>query len=219
MPGGEKRLSGPFCMQGKDRSMHILGLTGGIACGKSTVSLTLSALGAVIVDGDQLSRTLTAPGGEALPKLRENFGDDIFLQDGTLNRRALGNLVFQHPEEKAKLDALMQPPIDALTRKKINEARESSASICVLDMPLLYEFGYEKLCNRVWCVALPQETQIQRLMERDGMTREAALDRIHSQMPTEEKAARADVVIDTSGTIEETQAVVRKLFEAEMTFA
>ncbi len=196
--------------------MHILGLTGGIACGKSTVSLTLSALGAAIVDGDQLSRALTAPQGEALPKLREAFGDGVFQQDGTLNRRALGQMVFQHPEEKEKLDALMQPLIHGMTLKKIDEARESGASICVLDMPLLYEFGYERLCHRVWCVSLPQEEQIRRLMARDGMTREAALDRIRSQMPTREKAARADVVIDTSGTIEETQAIVRKLFEAEM---
>ncbi len=196
--------------------MHILGLTGGIACGKSTVSLTLSALGAAIVDGDRLSRALTAPQGEALPKLREAFGDGVFQQDGTLNRRALGQMVFQHPEEKEKLDALMQPLIHGMTLKKIDEARESGASICVLDMPLLYEFGYERLCHRVWCVSLPQEEQIRRLMARDGMTREAALDRIRSQMPTREKAARADVVIDTSGTIEETQAIVRKLFEAEM---
>ncbi len=196
--------------------MHILGLTGGIACGKSTVSLTLSALGAAIVDGDQLSRALTAPQGEALPKLREAFGDGVFQQDGTLNRRALGQMVFQHPEEKEKLDALMQPLIHGMTLKKIDEARESGASICVLDMPLLYEFGYERLCHRVWCVSLPQEEQIRRLMARDGMTCEAALDRIRSQMPTREKAARADVVIDTSGTIEETQAIVRKLFEAEM---
>ncbi len=196
--------------------MHILGLTGGIACGKSTVSLTLSALGAAIVDGDRLSRALTAPQGEALPKLREAFGDGVFQQDGTLNRRALGQMVFQHPEEKEKLDALMQPLIHGMTLKKIDEARENGASICVLDMPLLYEFGYERLCHRVWCVSLPQEEQIRRLMARDGMTREAALDRIRSQMPTREKAARADVVIDTSGTIEETQAIVRKLFEAEM---
>lgn len=196
--------------------MLTLGLTGGIACGKSTISLTLRELGAVIIDGDVLSRELTAPGGAALPALREAFGPEVFHPDGTLNRRALGALVFTDDQARDTLDGIMQPLLRGMIRQGMEEARSCGASVCVLDMPLLYEKGLEELCDRVWCAYIPRETQLSRLMERDGFTREEALARLRSQLPAEEKAARADVVIDTSGTIQYTKGCVIALYAKEV---
>ncbi len=196
--------------------MRTIGLTGGIACGKSNVSATLASLGAVVIDGDLLAREAVDPGSEGLTAIREAFGDAVFHEDGTLNRRMLGDRVFQNPEEKAKLDSIMQPVIRSLTVARMQEAANAGAKVCVLDMPLLYEFGYEALCDTVWCVYLPPEKQLQRLMERDHMTRQQAVNRIESQMPAAEKAARAQTVIHTDGTLEETQSLVRQLVAREM---
>lgn len=196
--------------------MKVIGLTGGIACGKSNISQTLASLGAVIVDGDVLSRELTAPGGAALPDIRTVFGSSVFYEDGTLNRRALGAAVFGNDEARAKLDAIMQPLLLTLIFRRIEEARQAEAPMCVLDMPLLYEAGLERLCERVWCAYIPETLQRERLMARDGFTVQEAEARLRSQMPAAEKAARADVVIDTSGSIEYTKAMIPELYEAEL---
>lgn len=196
--------------------MRIIGLTGGIACGKSNVSAALASVGATIIDGDLLSREAVAPGSRGLEDIRAAFGDSVFHEDGTLNRRMLGDRVFQNPSEKAKLDGIMQPLIRSLTMARMEEAEHQGAKVCVLDMPLLYEFGYETLCDTVWCVYIPPEKQLQRLMERDHMTRQQALNRIASQMPAAEKAARAQTVIHTDGTLEETQSMVKQLYAREM---
>ena len=195
--------------------MRILGLTGGIACGKSTIAETLCSLGAAIVDGDAISRGLTAPDGEALPGIRRLFGDGVFREDGTLNRGALGAIVFGDEKAMAEYNAMIQPMI----LRKIDEAEEAAraagSEVCVMDMPLLYEVGLDRRCDRVWCAYVPEEVQVRRLLERDGLGREAALQRIRSQLPTEEKAARADVVIDTDRPMEETAAMVRELYARE----
>lgn len=195
--------------------MKVLGLTGGIACGKSTISQTLRELGAAIVDGDALSRELTAADGAALPAIRQAFGDGVFQPDGTLNRRALGARVFTDDGARARLDQIMQPRLRTLILRDIAAARDSRAKVCVLDMPLLYEKGLDALCDRVWCASLPRQTQLERLMVRDGFTREEAEARLRSQLSTEEKAARADVVIDTSGSIRYTKEGVIALYAKE----
>ena len=196
--------------------MRVIGLTGGIACGKSNVSETLRDLGAVIIDGDVLSRELTAPGGEALPAIRARFGDGVFHEDGTLNRRGLGAVIFGNDEARLALDHIMQPLLWALIRRRMEEARAAGSAICVLDMPLLYEAGLDALCDTVWCVYIPEETQIERLMARDGFTREEALSRLRSQMPAKEKAEKAQVVIDTSGSISYTKAMLPELYAREL---
>lgn len=196
--------------------MRIIGLTGGIACGKSTVSLTLRRLGARIIDGDILSRELTTADGIALPEIRRHFGDAVFDPDGTLNRRALASIIFNDPEARAQLDAIMQPLLLIKIKEQILRTRECGIPICVLDMPLLYEAGLETLCDSVWCVWIPADEQMRRLQERDGLTEEEARSRIASQMSTDEKAARSRVVIDTSGSIEETASKIPELFEAEL---
>ena len=194
--------------------MRIIGLTGGIACGKSTISAALREAGAAVIDGDVLSRALTAPMGPALPAIRERFGDRMFLPDGTLDRRALGALVFGDDRARQALDYIMQPMLRRMIGDGIAEARRSGVRLCVLDMPLLYEAGLDGLCDQVWCAWLPREIQLERLMARDGFTLAEAEARLRSQMPTEEKAARADVVIDTSGTIEETRSKLPELIWA-----
>lgn len=199
--------------------MRTIGLTGSIACGKSNVSATLAALGAHVIDGDLLSREVTAPGGMALPALRKTFGDGIFHPDGTLDRRALGSIVFGNEEALTRLNGIIHPMVIALTKQRIETARLSGADLCVLDMPLLYETGMESLCDRVWCVWLPRETQLQRLMDRDGFTREEAETRLRSQLSADEKAARADVVIDTSGSIEYTKSMIPALYARELALA
>lgn len=199
--------------------MRTIGLTGSIACGKSNVSATLAALGAYVIDGDLLSREVTAPGGMARPALREAFGDGIFHPDGTLDRRALGSIVFGNEEALTRLNGIIHPMVIALTKQRIKTARLSGADLCVLDMPLLYETGMESLCDRVWCVWLPRETQLQRLMDRDGFTREEAEARLRSQLSADEKAARADVVIDTSGSIEYTKSIIPALYAQELALA
>ncbi|MGN0778565.1 MAG: dephospho-CoA kinase [Aristaeellaceae bacterium] len=196
--------------------MRVIGLTGGIACGKSNVSDTLRQLGAVIIDGDVLSRELTQPGGEALPAIRAAFGEEVFHPDGTVNRRALGAVVFGDDSRRAELDGIMQPLLRQLILRRMEEARAGGAALCVLDMPLLYEAGLDTLCQRVWCVFIPRETQLARLMERDGFTREEAEARLRSQLPALEKASRAQVVIDTSGSISYTKAMIPALYQHEL---
>ncbi len=199
--------------------MRIIGLTGGIACGKSTVSAALAALGARIVDGDALSRELTAPGGPALPAIRAAFGDGVFHLGGTLNRRALAEVIFHDDDARRALDNLMQPMLRRLIEARIREAREESCPVCVLDMPLLYEAGLDALCDTVWCVSLPRSMQLDRLMARDGLNREQAEARLRSQLPPEEKARRAQIIIDTSGSIQYTKERLPALYERELALA
>ena len=196
--------------------MRVIGLTGGIACGKSTISAALREMGAAVIDGDVLSRELTAPGGPALPAIRARFGDAVFLPDGALDRRALGAVVFGSDEARARLDAIMQPMLRQMIVDRMEAARLSGAPLCVLDMPLLYEAELDGLCDRVWCAWIPRELQLERLMARDGFTLEEAEARLRSQLPVDEKAARADVVIDTSGTIQYTRDKLPSLFDEEL---
>ena len=196
--------------------MKVIGLTGGIACGKSTISLTLKELGAVIVDGDVLSRTLTCPGGAALPAIRSRFGDGVFHPDGTLNRLALADVIFHDDRARAALDGILLPLLMELILQGIRDARAALAPACILDMPLLYEAGLETLCDQVWCAWLPQKTQLERLMARDGLSPADAQARLDSQLPVDEKAARADVVIDTSGSIQYPKDYILQLYAREI---
>ncbi len=196
--------------------MHVIGLTGSIGSGKSHVSSVLASLGAYIVDGDQISHELTAPHGKALPAIRQVFGEDVFFPDGTLNRKALGNLVFASDHARLQLNSLIQPMILKEIQNEMSLAEAEGRKVCVLDMPLLFEEHLDRLCDRVWCVYLPENLQIQRIMERDRCTQSEAISRIRSQMDATEKAARADVVIDTSGSFEETNHQVSGHYQYEL---
>ena len=189
-----------------------IGLTGSIACGKSTVSQYLKQKGCQIVDADAISRALTAEGGAALPEIRKAFGDKVF-SGAALDRAKLGQIVFADAQKRETLNAILHPMILAEIRRQVTQF-DARGQIVIGDIPLLYECGMESMFNAVWVVRADRETQIRRLFERDGLSREQAERRIDSQMPLDEKIRRADAVIDTSGTVEQTQKQADALLEA-----
>ena len=186
-----------------------IGLTGSIACGKSTVSSFLRDSGYTVIDADAISHALTAPGGAALPAIREAFGDGVFSGDN-LDRRALGSIVFADPHKRAQLNAILHPMILSSIYAALDE-RDAPETLVFADVPLLYECQMEAHFDRVWVVAAQEETQLDRLMTRDQLTKDEAISRIRSQMPLEEKCRRADAVIMTDGPIAQTQKQVRRL--------
>ena len=207
----------PVFHPGKEQpAMRVIGITGSIACGKSTVSGELIRRGYPVIDGDALSRELTGPGGAAMGAIRSAFGDRYILPDGSLNRSEMGRLVFSDSAARDRLDQTMAPYLLALTFERIESARSSGQKLCFLDMPLLYEKGYDRYCDAVWCVWLPENLQLQRLMNRNGYTREEALSRMRAVMTSDEKANRSSVVIDNSGTLEETMLQVSGCLETEL---
>jgi len=203
--------------QAAGKEPYIVGLTGGIATGKSTVSNYLRHLGARVIDADEVAHQVTLPGAEGFSKLVEAFGTDVVNPDGSLNRKKLGQIVFNNEEALSVLNAIVHPLVISQIRSMIEilarDSEGSGQSPCViLDVPLLFETGLDRMCNEVWVVAVGPDTQIKRLMERDGYTREEALSRIRAQMPLEEKIRRAGKVIDNSGSRRATRKQVRDLF-------
>ena len=192
--------------------MKVIGLTGGIASGKSTASAYLRELGAAIVDADAISRASTRRGGAAFEAVCAAFSD-ILGADGEIDRRKLGGIVFADEDARRKLNSIVHPAVMAESRAQIENARASGVKVCILDVPLLFETGMEKLCDETWLIYVPREEQIRRMAERDGLDAAAAAARIDSQMPLEEKLKRADVAIDSSGTIEQTREKLRRLWE------
>lgn len=191
-----------------------IGLTGSIACGKSTVSNFLRKCGYFVADADAISHALTDKGGAALPAIRATFGDSVFSDDA-LDRRKLGAIVFADPGMRDKLNALLHPLIiDEIKRQLVKN--DAPTTLVFADIPLLYECGMESLFDRIWVVAAQEETQLDRLMIRDGLSAEEAHARILAQMPLEKKCRRADAVIHTDGSILETQRQVRAMLAAPM---
>lgn len=192
--------------------MFVIALTGGIACGKSTVSGMLSLLGASIIDADQISRSLTAPGGAALPAIRQAFGDSVFHADGTLDRPALSAVVFADKAAIEKLNAITHPLVKQEMETQLDHCRKQGAPLVVLDVPLLFEANMQHMGDLVACVTAPEEVQIDRMRTRNGFTREEALSRIRNQMPVCEKARLSDIVIDTNKPLEQLQKEVEQLY-------
>lgn len=194
--------------------MKIIGLTGGIACGKSTIAKMLREMGASVVDADAVSAQLTGPGGKALASIRKAFGDSVFFSEGTLNRQALGAIVFSDAEALEKLNTATHPLIREKMLEEIENCREMGASIVVLDVPLLFEAGFDDLADFTVCASAPENVQLERLKERDGLTREQALARIRSQWPLPEKERRCDAVIQTEVPMTELRAKVCEMYLA-----
>lgn len=188
-----------------------IGLTGGIACGKSTVSRLLASRGAIIIDADILAREVVEPGTPGLLEVVRAFGPDILHGDGSLNRKELGRLVFEDAGKRKRLEELLHPEIIKLLQERMTEAeRLQPDKLVVGDVPLLYEAQMEDLFQEVMVVAADRDAQLERLMMRSGLSREEAEQRINAQMPLEWKKEWADTVIDNSGTPEETERLVEQ---------
>ncbi|MFD1429852.1 dephospho-CoA kinase [Lacticaseibacillus mingshuiensis] len=175
-----------------------LGLTGGIATGKSTVAAVFKQRGCPVVDADVIAHQVMAPGEPVLQEIAAAFGADVLTPDGALNRKRLGALIFADSAKRRQLDAIDQPHIRVALKRALDEAAATGAPVIVGDIPLMYETNWDKAFDGVAVVTLPESVQLTRLMARDGLSEAAAQARIEAQMPLREKVARADFLIDNS---------------------
>jgi dephospho-CoA kinase len=192
--------------------MITFGLTGGIASGKSTVTKTFLKHNIPMVDADIVARKIVEPESFGWHLIKSVFGSDYFLQDGTLDRKKLGKLIFSNPEEKAALDVLMLPLIDAESSKQIEEAHKNSP-IVGYDGALIIEAGNADKYLPLIVVACPPNIQLERLIKRNNYSQEEAMSRIESQMPLAKKIEVANYVIDTSGSIEHSIEQTEKIID------
>jgi dephospho-CoA kinase len=193
----------------------IIGLTGGIACGKSTVAAMLVARGAFLVDADAVAREVVEPGEPALEAIASAFGQAVKKADGTLDRKKLGAIVFEDRDKLRQLEAILHPAIRARMKARIDAyAQANPGKLAVADVPLLFETGQASAYEGVLVVYVPRAVQIERLMRRDGIDEEKAKQRIALQMDIEEKRKRATWVIDNSGTVEQTEQQVERFWRS-----
>jgi dephospho-CoA kinase len=188
-----------------------IGLTGGIACGKSTVSNMLVQRGALLVDADRIAREVVEPGSPALEKVVERFGAEVLLPNGSLHRKKLGELVFGQPQALKDLQDITHPSIRALMRARTSDYEQMHPDkLVVVDVPLLYESGLQSMFQAVMVVYVPRPVQLDRLMVRDQLSREQAEQRLQAQLDIERKKEMADIVIDNQGSLAETERQVEK---------
>ena len=188
--------------------MYLIGLTGGIASGKSTVSNYLKELGAKIIDGDIIAREVVVPEKPAWIEIVKAFGEKILLPDRNLNRAVLGEIIFNDEKAKKILEKIISPYIANEIYAKINLFNKEQIGFVILDLPLLYENNWDRETNENWVVYVDEKTQIERLCKLNNYTIQQALSRINNQMSLKEKATRADFVIDNNSDIESTKRQV-----------
>ncbi|MDO5022694.1 MAG: dephospho-CoA kinase [Eubacteriales bacterium] len=193
-----------------NKQPYILGLTGGIASGKSNVARVLKSFGCDVIDADEISRNITADNGIALPLIEKHFGSEVMNPDGTLNRKELANIVFSDGEKLELLNSITHPLICKIMRQTMEDLKNSPV-IC-LEVPLLFETGWDKYCDETWVVYTSYENQLARLMKRNYLTFRDAKLRIDAQMSTEERLFRSDESIDTSFSYKYTRHRVEKLW-------
>lgn len=194
------------------RRIHlIIGLTGGIGTGKTTAASILAKMGVKCIDVDRVAHVFLAPGSPVLDEIIAAFGKE-FRRDGGIDRKRLGKLVFSRPEKRRKLEAIVHPLLKKEITRMVQAARGKGEDL-VLDYALLFEMKMEDLVDEVWVVFLPRRLQAARVAQRDKLTIEEAEARIDAQWPLEEKAARAAVIIDNSGSIAELAEQIRRLWE------
>jgi dephospho-CoA kinase len=191
----------------------IAGLTGGIASGKSTVSAFLEDAGAVIVDADKIARDVVQKDKPAWLEIVDAFGTSILLPDGEINRILLGDIIFNDPAKKQILNRIIHPEVFTETATRLAEIEKKQPdAVVILDVPLLIESGMDTGLSDIIVVYVPESVQIQRLMTRDALTQAQTLARIRSQMPIEEKKKRATIVIDNSGSRENTRNISLRVY-------
>lgn len=190
---------------------QIIGITGGIASGKSTVSLYLQELGFTIVDADLASRAVVEPGEEAYHQVVKAFGEDILLTDGNIDRVKLGSIIFNDQEKRLLLNGIVHPAVRNWMRVKTEAALASGEETVFMDIPLLFESKLTFMVDKTLLIYVDEQVQLERLMNRNGLSETEALARINSQMPLADKKALADAVIDNNGDINETKRQVKTI--------
>ncbi|MHA6166379.1 dephospho-CoA kinase [Bacillus mojavensis] len=189
----------------------VIGLTGGIASGKSTVANMLIEKGITVIDADIIAKQAVERGMPAYRQIIDEFGEDILLENGDIDRRKLGALVFTNEQKRLALNSIVHPAVREEMLKRRDESIANQETFVVLDIPLLFESKLESLVDKIIVVSVTKELQLGRLIKRNQLTEEEALSRIRSQMPLEEKVSRADNVIDNSGTLEETKQQLEEI--------
>ncbi|NJK63034.1 MAG: dephospho-CoA kinase [Synechococcaceae cyanobacterium SM2_3_1] len=197
-------------------TQRLLGLTGGIATGKSTVAALLAEMGIPILDADQLAREAVSPGSPILQDLFDHFGSEIQDQNGQLDRKALGRIVFDHPEERSWLEQQIHPYVKAQLRARTTQWQDHSIVCWVV--PLLFEAGMTDMVTEIWVVTCPPHQQKQRLRDRDNLTEMEIQARIDSQWPLDQKVTLADVVLDNSARIQDLQVQVSRAIDKGKTY-
>ena len=178
--------------------MKIIGLTGGIGTGKSTVSAYLAQKGCKIIDADLISHQMTEAGSPCLAEIKDAFGEDVFLRDGNLDRKKVGRLVFADATKKKTLEQIITRRVIEKTLQILQDCRARQEALVVLDAPLLFECGMQRYTDETWLVVCRTETRLRRIAARDGLAEEDIQKRIANQMSTEQKEKLADYIIDNS---------------------
>ncbi len=198
--------------------MYLIGLTGGIASGKSTVSEWLKKKGVTVIDADQLARIAVEPNTEGLRAIVDTFGRDILKYDGTLDRTKLRDLIFDDVNARKKINDILHGAIKEMMKEEVEKASLRKEKIVFCDVPLLIETGWHTEMDEVWLVDVKKEVQISRLMKRNGCSFEAAKKILASQMTGEEKKAYAHLVIDNNGTVKELYDTLERVWKEKELF-
>lgn len=194
--------------------MHVIGLTGGIASGKSTVAQFFRDKNVPVIDADILGHRTYEPGTETFKQVVAAFGEEIVAPDGTIDRKVLGGKVFGKPDELKRLTDIVWPGIRRLAEEELAQLKAAGNEIAVLEAAVLFEAGWEDLVDSIWVVVVDPELAVKRLGERNGLDPEAARARIASQLSNEERIARADIVIENNGTLEALQQRITEEWNA-----
>ena len=192
---------------------RVIGLTGGIGSGKSTVSRFLADLGAVIIDADKIGHEVYLPGTNTWRELVKTFGNRILTANNTIDREKLGTIVFGNEEELKRLNAIIHPQITEIIKKQIDDYRRKGTAVIVLDAPVLFEANANNLVEEVWVVVSNEDNVIKRAAARTGLPEKQIHSRIRSQLSNEERVKRAQVVIHNDGTVEDLRKKVQGLWE------
>ena len=192
--------------------MKVIGLTGGIGSGKSTVSLCLAELGAVIIDADKVGHEAFKPDTEAWHEVVATFGRQIIAPSGEIDRKKLGEIVFSQPEALLRLNRIMHPKMHDMMKSQIEDYRRQGVEVVVLEAAILIEANWTSLVDEVWVTVTSEAMVLERLKQQRGLDEEQTLARIRSQISSEERARHADVVINNNGDLEEVRAKVKELW-------
>ncbi len=186
--------------------MRVIGVTGGIGSGKSTAARILAEFGAKIIDADKVAHEVFNPGTEGLRKVVETFGNEVLKDSGEIDRKKLGEIVFNDQEALSTLNDIVHPRAYELVKSRLDDFRKQGVEVVILEVILLVEAGWDHLADEIWVIVVSEDTVVKRLQESRGLTEEEIIARIRSQTPNEERVKHADVVIENDGSYEDLKA-------------